>query len=277
MAIYRGTGGAGNATTDSEIALLTQLEQSATAAAATASTAATTATTKAAEAAASAASITGDVADAEAARIAAEAAQEGAEEAQDAALAAQVAAEAAAEALDTVYTKAEADALLAAKQATLVSGTNIKTVGGTSLLGSGDIALPAPTIASTAEAQAGTNNTNFLTPLRMREGFNASGSAPVYACRAWVNFDGTGTVAIRASGNVSSITDVGAGFYTVSFTTALNNTNYAVIGTSRNNSGDGWSFRLPTGGTKTTSAVQINTGNGAGENDSPDVNVAVFQ
>ena len=58
--------------------------------------------------------------------------------------------------------------------------------------------------------------------------FNASGSAPVYACRAWVNFNGTGTVAIRASGNVSSITDNGTGNYTVNFTTAMPDANYAV-------------------------------------------------
>ncbi len=55
---------------------------------------------------------------------------------------------------------------------------------------------------------------------------NASGSAPVYACRAWVNFNGTGTVAIRASGNVSSITDGGVGTYTVNFTTAMPDVNY---------------------------------------------------
>lgn len=57
--------------------------------------------------------------------------------------------------------------------------------------------------------------------------FNASGSAPVYACRAWVNFNGTGTVAIRASGNVTSITDNGTGDYTVNFTTAMPDANYA--------------------------------------------------
>ena len=55
---------------------------------------------------------------------------------------------------------------------------------------------------------------------------NASGSAPVYACRAWVNFNGTGTVAIRASGNVSSITDRGAGLYTMNFSTAMPDTFY---------------------------------------------------
>jgi hypothetical protein len=53
-----------------------------------------------------------------------------------------------------------------------------------------------------------------------------SGSAPIYAARAWVNFDGTGTPAIRASGNVTSITDNGTGDYTVNFSTAMPDANY---------------------------------------------------
>jgi hypothetical protein len=57
-----------------------------------------------------------------------------------------------------------------------------------------------------------------------------SGSAPVYGARAWVNFNGTGTVAIRSSGNVSSITDNGTGVYTVNFTTAMASANYATVG-----------------------------------------------
>jgi hypothetical protein len=100
----------------------------------------------------------------------------------------------------------------------------------------------------------------------------AQGSA-----KAWVNFDGTGTVAIRASFNVSSITDNGAGTYTVNFTAAFSDTNYAVIGASRNNSGSGWNLSMPTSGTKTTSAVQIATGNAVADNDSAEVNVAVFR
>jgi hypothetical protein len=48
-------------------------------------------------------------------------------------------------------------------------------------------------------------------------------------CRAWVNFNGTGTVAIRASFNVSSITDNGTGDYTVNFTTAMADANYASV------------------------------------------------
>lgn len=53
--------------------------------------------------------------------------------------------------------------------------------------------------------------------------------------KAWVNFDGTGTVAIRTSFNVTSITDNGTGAYTVNFTTEFADANYAVLATS----GDG--------------------------------------
>jgi hypothetical protein len=53
--------------------------------------------------------------------------------------------------------------------------------------------------------------------------------ATAYGCRAWVNFNGTGTVAIRASGNVSSITDNGTGDYTVNFSTAMPDANYSAI------------------------------------------------
>lgn len=56
------------------------------------------------------------------------------------------------------------------------------------------------------------------------------GTAPGYMARAWVNFNGTGIVAIRSSGNVSSITDNGVGNYTVNFTTAMPDANYATVG-----------------------------------------------
>lgn len=61
----------------------------------------------------------------------------------------------------------------------------------------------------------------------IKDALNASGSAPIYACRAWVNFNGTGTVAIRDSGNVSSITDNDTGSYSVNFSTAMPDSNYA--------------------------------------------------
>jgi hypothetical protein len=52
------------------------------------------------------------------------------------------------------------------------------------------------------------------------------------AVKAWVNFNGTGTVAIRAGYNVASITDNGVGDYTVNFTTAMSDVNYAIAATA---------------------------------------------
>ena len=63
--------------------------------------------------------------------------------------------------------------------------------------------------------------------------------ATAYGCRAWVNFNGSGTVAIRASGNVSSITDNGTSDYTVNFTTAMPDINYALAGSGFLGSGSG--------------------------------------
>lgn len=69
---------------------------------------------------------------------------------------------------------------------------------------------------------------------------DSPGNPPHYACRAWVNFNGTGTVAIRASGNVSSITDNGTGDYTVNFTTAMPDANYcAALSCRRSSTADG--------------------------------------
>jgi hypothetical protein len=84
-------------------------------------------------------------------------------------------------------------------------------------------------LATQAEAEAGTDAIRAITPLTLRQAFRATGAAPVYACRAWVNFNGTGTVAIRASGNVSSITDNGTGSYTINFATAMPDANYSAI------------------------------------------------
>ena len=55
--------------------------------------------------------------------------------------------------------------------------------------------------------------------------------------KAFVNFNGTGTVAIRASFNVSSITDNGTGDYTVNYTIALSDVNYAFVGTTGTDNG----------------------------------------
>jgi hypothetical protein len=77
--------------------------------------------------------------------------------------------------------------------------------------------------------------------------------ATAYGCRAWVNFNGTGTVAIRASGNVSSITDNGTGTYTVNIATAMPDANFAMVVQGGGTSG-GRNLRIdnPTNMTTTT-------------------------
>ena len=76
-------------------------------------------------------------------------------------------------------------------------------------------------------------------------------AATAYGCRAWVNFNGTGTVAIRASGNVTSITDNGVGDYTVNFTTAMPDANYA------------WGYSIQyQRSTVTTESIYVTTKNG---------------
>jgi hypothetical protein len=111
-----------------------------------------------------------------------------------------------------------------------------------------------------------------------------NGSAPIYGARAWVNFNGTGTVAIRASGNVTSITDNGTGYYTVNFTTAMADANYSAIASSTrttNNtaaSTDMYCQNVIVG--LATGSYIIKTGYPSGINtteDSPDVRTAVFR
>jgi hypothetical protein len=77
-------------------------------------------------------------------------------------------------------------------------------------------------------------------------------------CRAWVNFNGTGTVAIRASFNVSSITDGGTGLYTVNFTTAFPDANYAPV-CLLNGAGGGSVMAPYFNGAPLTSSYQIGT------------------
>lgn len=82
---------------------------------------------------------------------------------------------------------------------------------------SGSISLTAPAVAGsntiTLPASTGTALTDASTGV----------------CRAWVNFNGVPTVTVRGSYNVSSVTRAAAGDYTVNFTTAMADANYAVV------------------------------------------------
>jgi hypothetical protein len=89
--------------------------------------------------------------------------------------------------------------------------------------------------------------------------------ATAYGCRAWVNFNGTGTVAIRGSGNVSSITDNGSGAYTVNFSTAMPDANYCTNATGTHDGGAYVSWGTVANDTPpTTSAVRTDFLNNAG-------------
>jgi len=85
--------------------------------------------------------------------------------------------------------------------------------------------------AATTEAGRFTSTGLF----QFNSGYGSSATA--YGCRAWVAFNGTGTVAIRASGNVSSISDFGTGDYAANFSTNMPDTNYASVGASVKSSG----------------------------------------
>ena len=100
------------------------------------------------------------------------------------------------------------------------------------------------------------------------------------SAKAWVNFNGTGTVAIRASYNVSSITDNGTGLYTVNFTNAFADASYSVSGMTQNVNEmgvqiDGSYNGNPT--TMTTTALRINTAQGGALYDCTNICVQVFR
>ena len=92
------------------------------------------------------------------------------------------------------------------------------------------LTLSSAQVATVAAGVEGTTG-SFSGNMSFNSGYGSAAIA--YGCRAWVNFNGTGTVAIRASGNVTSITDNGTGNYSVNFTTAMPDTNYAAVGSTQ--------------------------------------------
>jgi hypothetical protein len=136
---------------------------------------------------------------------------------------------------------------------------------------------PFGLIANNVERGRFDTSGNFL----FNSGYGSVATA--YGCRAWVNFNGTGTVAIRASGNVTSITDNGVGNFTINLTNALPDTNYTFIGLVRKDNavdGDLIAMNPFSSDTKTASALQVRTqfrGGGYGYFDPPEVNVAIFR
>ena len=125
---------------------------------------------------------------------------------------------------------------------------------------SADLTLNAEGAGNDVIIQGNGTNTATVTAEGLMQFNSGYGSvATAYGCRAWVNFNGSGTVAIRASGNVSSITDNGTGDYTVNFTTAMPDANYcaaASLGSDTNAVAASVSGRQ---GTSTTSSYRYSS------------------
>ena len=119
-------------------------------------------------------------------------------------------------------------------------------------------------IATTAIAQAGTDDTDFLTAKKLRDALNASGNAPIGVFRSYVAFGYVSSaIVIYSSLNVSSVIRNSAGVYTINFTNSLPNSNYGVLATCASTSnndmtrtvGVSYSGSYPT--LKTTSQLMV--------------------
>jgi hypothetical protein len=120
---------------------------------------------------------------------------------------------------------------------------------------------------------SGTNGVTFPDSTSMQTGQQA--------CKAWVNFNGTSTVAIRAAYNVSTITDNGTGDYTVNFTTAMVDANYSAVSSQAYNDNVVSPSNVthsPLNNNFTTGSFRLSTPNGAGSPvDSTYVYAAIFR
>jgi hypothetical protein len=163
--------------------------------------------------------------------------------------------------------------LTSAPVSSVAGRTGAVTLAVADVSGAAPLASPALTGTPTAPtATAGTNTTQIATTAFV------AAAIPTNNVKAWVNFNGTGTVSIRASMNVSSITDNGAGDYTMNFTTALADANYAAAGFA----GDAaFSLAVTTSSwgtyTQTTSAFRFKVSYGATTIDTTNVHMTIHR
>ena len=161
---------------------------------------------------------------------------------------------------DTLGVAANCTTLSGSTQVTYRSNTAAITVG---MLVTGATINIGTTVTSISNANtliisaaAANSSTNTSLSFYTTNKLLASHVSSPGLCKAWVNFNGTGTVRIRAAFNVSSITDNGTGIYTINFTTAMPDANYAATSMTDRSSACAVLFHLD-GETKTTSALQL--------------------
>jgi hypothetical protein len=148
---------------------------------------------------------------------------------------------------DSVSTvKIQDDAVTSAKLANslnITSGNSLTIDSGATITNNGTASgFGSPAYAANASASTGAVNIDASDNLQFNSGYGSTATA--YGCRAWVRFNGAGTVSIYGSANVSSITDNSTGNYNVNFTTAMPDSNYATfVGSSVGNSRAGSNVR----------------------------------
>jgi hypothetical protein len=172
---------------------------------------------------------------------------------------------------------------------TVPTANTFTVTHGTSITSSGNVTgyysnKGLISIASADEVIAGTSTDRAVTPSALTSRFNITGSAPVYGVRAWVNFNGTGDVdtnqSIRASGNVASVYKNSTGIYTITFTTAMQDENYAINVNCMGGDDAVMMFVDNETGTYTASSFQIqirDTNSPGDEKDASHVWVSVFR
>jgi hypothetical protein len=188
--------------------------------------------------------------------------------------------------------------MLGSADYTATSGTTIVLASGAT---AGDlvevISFYVSSVLNAIPGTAGSVGTTYLadagvTPAKLSTGapsWDSSGNlsfnsgygstATAYGCRAWVNWNGSGTVAIRASGNVSSITDISTGQYRVNFTSAMPDANYAAVAGANGRSGSitvDANTTVAVGNNQTT-YVDFQVSEGSTTQDSDICTVAVFR
>ena len=135
----------------------------------------------------------------------------------------------------------------------------------------GSSAVVTPAMLSTgAPSWDGSSNLSF------NSGYGSVANA--YGCRAWVNFNGDGTIAIRGSAGVASLTDNGTGQYTINLSFTMPDSNYAVVGSAGSTNNAIGDRQLSTYPVNTTSCKVV-SGQTASTNvyDATQVHVAIFR
>jgi len=165
------------------------------------------------------------------------------------------------------------------------TGVYLPTVGQLGLTANGTPFLRGSATAMTFGQSGGANDVDVthygdytLTgDMQFNSGYGSA--AVAYGCRAWINFNGTGTPAARGSGNVSSITDNGIGDYTLNFTVSMPDTNYAICGVAYASTGlaAGIFVTQPATIAFNTGSVRIGVRDASGLYDGTYINVAVFR